>query len=440
MKSLLLIFLSSLLISCGENSENNPTEINYYKNIKPILDAKCNNCHKEGGIAPFALDNFKTVYKYRNSIKEAVEKRTMPPWQADPDVGEFKYNISLNQKQIDLISSWVKKGSLEGDSKNFGDPIKADLPKLSRVDLSLKMPKKYKPTKLLSDYRCFVLDWPNKTTKYVTGFDVIPGNKKIVHHVVIFLAQPQNAKKVMEYENSEKEPGYRCFGGITPEGETPVPINNVGGWAPGADGIDFPEGVGIEIKPGSKLVLQMHYTILKEGAEDQTKISLKIEDKVEKKAVYLPWFNLNWGLVKESMKIPSGKKEVTHEFISTIKESSVYNLLANGLDLSSGMKTYSANPHMHLLGKKVEMWIERDGKNIPIFKISNFDYKWQREYVYKNPILIKEKDKLGIRCTWDNDKASQPVIDGKRADPRDVYWGEGTFDEMCVLNIFVAAP
>src|SRR5262249_44799932 len=149
---------------------------------------------------------------------------------------------------------------------------------------------------------CFLVDWPATKPMYVTGFGVKADTPSIVHHVIAFLAPPQNVAEYQALDDSEPGPGYTCFGGPGGSGGF---TGWLGGWPPGAAGADFPEGTGIEVQPGSKVITQVHYnTFSAPPSPDQSSVLLKIDPTVNKKAFVLPFLDPGW-IKSGTMTIPA---------------------------------------------------------------------------------------------------------------------------------------
>lgn len=403
-----------------EPPESRNTKVTYHKDVRPILERRCTNCHKKGGIGPFTLDSYDKAFALRSAIKNAVQSRRMPPWHAGKDCQQYHGNVTLSDLQIQTIVDWVDGKAPEGDAADF-KPLPEDKQQrgLSRVDLSVKLPVAYVPKQKPDDYRCFIVDWPKKEKIFVTGYAVKPGNPKILHHVIAYLVEPKDVKAYAAIDAKDPGPGYTCFGG--PGGPR---TSWLGGWAPGGSNSDFPDGLGLEVKPGSKIVLQMHYNVLSDNPKpDQTTLDFKLEKSVKRPAAIIPFTNTMWTRHgSKLMHIPAGKKDVEHKFAFNI-----------GAFTSKDLVIYTANLHMHQLGKSAQLEIERaDGSKDCILKIPRWDFNWQRSYALTKPLHYKRGDKLSLRCTWDNTAANQPTINGKKSKPRDVYWGEGTGDEMCL--------
>ena len=408
------------------------TDLTYYADVKPIIDGRCVGCHTDGGIAPFPLTTYDEVNSLKSAVKDAVSNQIMPPYLAGDECTEYKHDTSLTDDQIATVVDWIDGGAPEGDPDNAGDPLPDKRAGLSRIDREVEMPTEYTPKKEPDDYRCFPIEWKGDETQYVTGFGVEPGRDEIVHHVIAYLAGPGLSDEVQQKVDSEEGPGYTCFGGpgVGNTGSATNSVEWLGAWAPGGDGMDFPDGTGIKIEPGSQIILQVHYnTLTADPAADRTKVLTTVDDEVETEAQFVPFANPQWLNNKQSMLIPAGSDSVSHSFSYDI--ASV---------VGSSLKIYDVFFHMHQLGKSGRMWIDKENGNSDcLLNIPRWDFNWQRGYRLKQPRTLEEGDELGIECEWDNSKSNQPVIDGERQSPTDVTWGEGTQDEMCLGVLYVTA-
>ncbi len=90
--------------------------VTFYKDVLPILEQRCQECHRPGEIAPMSFLTYADTRPWAKSIREAVLTRKMPPWLADPKYGHFANDRSLSQTQIDTLANWVDGGTAEGDS------------------------------------------------------------------------------------------------------------------------------------------------------------------------------------------------------------------------------------------------------------------------------------------------------------------------------------
>lgn len=427
------VLVASLILGAlacsGRGSQADPT---YHRDVKALVQSKCAGCHQAGGIAPFALTSLDDLLAHRDQVRSAVATRAMPPWPPAKGCAEYQADRSLSDAQIALITRWVDTGAPAG---NPAEGQSVEFPAgLSRVDLSLRMSAPYRPALTPDEYRCFVIDWPEQQTKYVTGFRANPGNKAIVHHVIAFLAGPANAAAYQRLADASP-PGYPCFGG--PGGP---PADWIGAWAPGGMGSDFPAGTGIKVQPGSKVILQVHYNIpTAPTVPDQTSIDLKLDASVAKEAVIVPWADPFWLEPYRRMIIPAGQPDVSYRF--SLDPTSFFSRLTQGV-IPSGApyQVYSAALHMHTRGTRAKLEIERaGGAKECVLEIPHWDFHWQGAYDLTQPKTARPNDRLALECHWDNTAANQPIVDGVRQPPRDLNWGEGTGDEMC-LGLFYVTP
>lgn len=429
MRSLALL-ASLMVLACG-SAKSTPT---YEKDVKPIMEARCVGCHAKGGIAPFELTTFEQVSAMKDAVRLAVESRRMPPYLAGEGCTDYADDQRLSAEQIAAIGSWAEAGAPRGTPTGSATTTEAKQESLPRVDLSLAMPVTYTPHASPDDYRCFVLDWPHQTDTYVTGFHVKPGNARVVHHVIAFLIQPDKTQAVVDLDANEAGPGYTCFGG---PGGSNASLGWLGSWAPGSKASMYPDGTGLLVKPGSKVVLQVHYNTAAapDGQrDDQTSVELALADSVQKRAWIMPWANPDW-VRRAQMPIPAGAKDVSHswaldptQFLGAITQQQ--------LPSGQGFRVYAAGFHQHLLGSSGRLEINRaDGTKECLLDVPRWDFHWQRNYRFAKTKLFKPGDTLGITCHWDNSPDNQPVVGGVTQAPRDANWGEGTADEMC-LGIF----
>ena len=440
---MIVLIAASLTSACHGGIEptvpaSGPT---WHQDVRPIVEARCANCHIAGGIGPFDLSSYAEIKKVGPLVAASTASRAMPPWHASKEQA-YHANPALTDTQIALIGDWVKAGMLKGDPKTPGAALSGSTSKLSRVDVTLTVPEPYVPQKKPDDYRCFLLDWPKDKAGYVTGLDVVPGQIGIVHHVAAFLLTPDALmadsalKTLTERDKKEAGPGYTCFGGPTGASDLVVPIQQIGQWVPGQQGSDFPVGTGIRVPPGSKVILQMHYNMdFVAATADQTVLKFRFDDEVERKAAFAPWLNPQW--VMGDMKIPAGEASVSHTMKGDPR--GFWKNFIGDVDVSQGFVIWGGLLHLHTLGASAKVHVLRaDGSEEVILNTPKYDFFWQRLYMLAKPITFHPGDELVVRCTWDNSEANQPLIDGKRKQVDEVNWGEGSMEEMCVANLFIS--
>ena len=416
----LSFLLIGTVMGCSDSSESDSGDttasgLSYYQDIKPILDAHCVDCHKEDGVGAFPLSTFEEVDVVRTAVAASMESGSMPPWKATDECNDYKYNTRVPQTQIDAVSDWVAQGAAEGRPDNEGERISGpDKALLSRVDHSISMRAPYVPTSSPDDYRCFLVDWPYETDQYVTGYSVVPNNDALVHHVITFIAEPDQVEQFEAADAAEDGEGWTCFGSPG-AGVSLGSIRWLGAWAPGGNRGDFPEGTGIPMDAGSKLVLQVHMNANEDNTEEaMVSMDVSVESEVEHPALIQPWTNPQW-VFGGQMPIPANSTDVTHQWGYVLPSRYAFTV-------------HSASLHMHTFGKTGRFFVEHaDGTETCLLNIDDWDFNWQRDYDFQAPIKLEAGDKLSVRCSWDNPTDEE------------LNWGEGTGDEMCLATMFVTS-
>lgn len=422
----------------GSEAEPEPAipTYTYWRDAKSIIDAKCAGCHQPDDIAPFPLVTYDDVEAVAAVLPASLQAQTMPPWPPAAGCQEYTHSRALDPDDQQVLLTWLDEGAPEGDPEQAppsdSEPDQPDFVS----SLSVPMPEPYTPTTEPDDYRCFPVAWPESDTRYITGYQVVPGNRSIVHHVIMFNASADLAEEVAQMDADDPGPGYTCFGGAGIQSQW------VGSWVPGSDASALPEGTGIQIEPGSVMIIQMHYnTLSSEPASDQTRIELALSDEVERPAVTLPFTNVQWITGSEPMHIPAGDPEVRHAFELPADNPFLRQRLGTlGLGPDDPFLVHSAGLHMHYLGTSGMLSVRRQsGHEDCLLQIDQWDFGWQGGYSLRDPLRVNAQDQLGISCTWDNSASNQPTVDGEILPPQDVHWGEGTTDEMCLGVLYVSA-
>lgn len=410
------------LIACG------PSGPSYHSDVAPLLEARCTNCHQKGGIAPFSLQTYEEAQPMAKAIVAAVASGRMPPWKAGPADVTYLRNPTITPDQLDTLKKWDEAGTPQGDKTAKKKEVAPIGGGIERVDLELAMPQPYTPLQSPDDYRCFVLQWPKTEPFFVTGFNAVPGVPEMAHHIALYLVPPDAAALPVQWDAEDATPGYTCFGG--PFGDRPqqFAVELINAWIPGYQGVKLPRNRGILVPPGATVVLQMHYNVQQGGPKpDQSKLQFTLEKTVEKRATYQPLLDVNW--VAGAMKIPGGQKGVLHQFVADPRD--FFKLLGSPLDNSKGFNIEAVMFHMHRLGTIGELYLEKaDKRRIKLINIPQYDFHWQLEYYFEEPVRFEPGDKLRVRCTFDNSQEKT----GQTA-PRDVNWGENSDQEMCVANL-----
>lgn len=409
-----------------------PPAPTYLNATKAIVDAKCAGCHSEGGIAPFPLTTHAEIALVSDLVRGAVESGVMPPWLAAKDCNSYSNDFSLSDADKATLLAWIDDGAPEGEptgttSQALSDPFEVAI----RYDEVFEAaPEAYLPDSN-DDYRCFAIAWPHEADKYITGFDMIPGDPANVHHVNVFLNPPPaeaDGVDFVQYDLEDPLPGF-SFG----RGDRVLSSALIGAWAPGASGVAYPEGTGQLVVPGSSITLEVHYAV-QSGIPDDSQLALELADAVERRGIGTPfwWFN-NWE--NGGMPIPAGEASVTHEM--TVDPSFELAVLAPWIT-SRNIEIHVAALHMHQLGSSGQIIVRSPIGDSCLVDIPAWDYHWQNAYELEEPVeLFLGEDELFLSCTWDNSAANQPYVDGVQQEPRDVNWGVKVSDEMCIGFLYM---
>ena len=381
----------------------------YSKEVSRIMQAKCQQCHREGDIAPFAFDSYDAVVRRASTIQSALATRRMPPWKPKDGFGEFRDSYQLTEDERTLLLNWLASGMPEGDPANLPEPLKnkSDWP-LGPPDAVLTVAKPYTPPVGADVYRCFVLPTDSSGAGYLSAIDVLPGARQVVHHVLMY----QDTEGVgVDLDGKDGAPGYPCFGGTGIQ----ISLSNLtaalGGWAPGQRTRFLPDGIGIQLKKNANIIIQVHYHPTGATAEDQTRIGLYYSKMpIQQRLFMVP-------VVNTGFKIPPGEEN--------FEVNAAFTVLPF-LD-AHAIWIY---PHMHLLGRdiKVDM-VNRDRSVTPIIWEDNWDFNWQGSYTFKDQIAVPSGSTLRLKCTFDN---STNNLRNPNSPPVPVGWGEQTTDEMCL--------
>ena len=414
---------SKVMSAHGERAER---KLTYYEDVKPIIDAKCTQCHVDGGIGPLPLTTFEEVDLVKELVALDVSQGKMPPWRANAALNFYVGERRLTPEQKDTIVRWVKQGGKEGNPDKEPPPPPAVERGLSRIDGTMQFEQPFTPSgKEVDEYRCVPLKWPYEETKYVTGLSVEPDRRDMVHHGVVYFVQPDGAAALLERDAETEEVGYPCTG-VTVGG---------GAWLtsyePGGYGQDFPGGLGFEVKPGSLFVVQMHYNTANGAFPDQSRLDYKVEDHVDRIGRVQLLMNPLW--IRGEMQIPAGEPDVMHAYAMQPVRSEAA--------ARDGLALYWVDLHMHVLGRSGVIGLVRaDGTREGLLDIPDWSFAWQETYILQKPVTLYAGDQLYVECHFDNSPEHQTMIDGQLPPPRDVNWGDHTSDEMCLGAVLLGPP
>lgn len=382
--------------------------ITFSNRVARIFQKNCQSCHHPGDIAPFSLMDFESARPYADAIRRATEERRMPPWKPVPGFGEFKDARVLSQEEIDVLAQWAHAGAPEGDPAEQPPPLEfTDGWVLGAPDLVISMPVEFTPDQTKEQYRCFTIPTGLTQDQFVAAVDIRPGNRRVVHHVLLFSDSMGFSQAL---DDAEEGPGYTCFGG---PGFLPD-FRFAGGWVPGLRARLSDEGTGMLLTSGGRMVMQVHYNPSGAPETDRTEVGIYFaRGRINKLIRVLP-------LINTDFVIPAG--EPRHRVTASFT-------IPRGLDVH----VVFIAPHMHLLGR--EMKVEAvllDGTTVPLIYINNWDFEWQGIYDYVKAVPLPGGTRVQLEAFYDNSASN---LRNPHSPPKDVTWGEATTDEMCIAFI-----
>ena len=331
---------------------------------------------------------------------------------------------------MEKFDEWVAGGmpAGEGEVKSF---TPRQLDKL-RADLTAKMTEAYTPNaSLTDDYRCFVLDLDFPTDTWVEGVDVTPGTPQ-VHHVLTYALRGSELAAAIKADTDDAGSGYACFGGPVPAGSAGSGAANVGSfpiqvgaWVPGFQAQPLPSGSAMLVPAGSRLIMQVHYnTDNGNPAPDETSLIMQTRASA-------PAFLFRTApIAQPKLNIKAGDPASQHSMTITNWSSSPTTLV-------------SVAGHMHNLGTNIRGSIlHTSNKEECLLDIPDWDFQWQMEYRFPQSsyAMVQPGDSVQLECIYDNSAENQPVVGGVQQQPKDVAWGEGTLDEMCLMYLGIITP
>ena len=363
--------------------------ISYEKAVAPILEAKCVECHQTGGIGPFAMTDYGTVKTFSGMIREVIRTDRMPPWHSDDKIGAFQHNKSLTSDEITTLVHWIEAGAPRGAG---GDPLataKHVAPEwpLGKPDLVVDIPAYQLPASGVVDYQYPFVSQVVPEGKWLKASTIKGGARQGVHHVLTgVVSNPPKDGKVTTAQ----------WGA------------SVGGYAVGSESVRMPDDVGTYIPKGAGIGFQMHYTPFGKEAVDQSKIALYFYKDAEK-----PKLMMRQSVVIDTT-IDIPPNEARHHEIAYLK-------------FPHDALLYSVFPHAHYRGIYTDVYLQTpDGKQTELMATPRYDFNWQREYEFSEPVRVPAGSKLVAHYVYDNSA-------GNRANPdpsTHVLWGEQSHEEM----------
>ncbi|MFK7735827.1 MAG: redoxin domain-containing protein [Pirellulaceae bacterium] len=371
----------------GRIKKSEPTgNITFSRDVAPIFNARCVECHRSGEIGPFTLTSYEDVQGWEDTILEVIDDQRMPPWNANPKYGHFANDARLSEKEIQTLRKWVANGMPEGDPADLpAPPVFEDGWKIPEPDEVFTMDDKPfdVPEGGVVDYQRFVVDPGWDEDKYIYAAEARPQNREVVHHILVY---------------------------IIPKGARRLNLKEVlVGYAPGSLPIHYKDGLAIKIPAGSKFVFEMHYTPNGTAQTDLSYAGVCFADEADVNRVVRGEI-----AIEPELKIPPNE--------SSHVEKAGHRMRSDGLLISM-------TPHMHLRGKAFQYEaFYPDGSSEILLDVPRYDFNWQLKYILQEPKLMPRGTRIVCTATYDNSEDNMVNPNPKKW----VRWGDQSYDEMMI--------
>jgi len=401
---------------------SNPSAVTFNKQVLPLLQTRCQNCHRPGEAAPFSMLTYKDARPWAKAMKEAVLTKKMPPWFADPAFGHFSNDRRLAPEEVNTLVSWVDQGALEGDPKDAPQPLEFHEGwTIGKPDVVFEMPVEYTvPATGTIEYTYFLLPKVFSEDKWIEKIEVRPGARSVVHHVVM-VSRPPGSKWLEEMKprvawvpTKEKDEKREADTG---EGAFLLgDIEMVSVYVPGGLAYQTGPGQARLMKAGSDLIFQMHYTASGKQTVDRTRVGIVFAKERPRERV------VNTFIMNTRFRIPPGAADqVVDARVTVHEDATLLNLF----------------PHMHFRGKAFEYQAKYPtGETETLLSVPKYNFNWQLTYQLEQPLNLPKGTVLTAIAHYDNSPNNPYNPDPKS----EVYWGDQSWEEMLAGFVDFAIP
>lgn len=383
--------------------EDRTNIVTFSKDVAPIFQNRCEECHRAGGVAPMPLATFEEARPWARAIREKVVSRQMPPFHATGAVGRYVNDPRLTDAEIATIRDWIDGGAKPGASRDLPPRREwKDDWSFGQPDLVVSHPRPFSLAKNEKDlYVFFIFDHVFSEDTWISAIQVRPGVAKVVHHANVHLVPPAFKAPAEGYIAGDFDPSAR--GTIM-----------ISGWVPGSNTVRLSEGTSVRIPKGMRLGIQIHYAPTDKGFDDKTAVGVYFAN----------------GVVNKNLRLLFGDRKDL-----VIEPGQVTEFVArNTFQTDAVIKFFHI--HMHLRGKSYVMKLRYpDGREETAIEVQNYDFNWQRTYILKEPMRVPKGTTVEYIGGYDNSARNKFNPDPNQT----VRWGEFTKDEMMQGRIFYEA-
>jgi hypothetical protein len=405
----------------------------FTRDVAPIFYKSCVSCHHPGEIAPMSLLDYKTARPWAKAIRDAVVRRKMPPWFADPRYGHFSNDPRLSENEIETIKAWADGGAAEGNPDDVpARPTFTEGWHFGKPDLAIDIGQDFLVPAGRDLYADFVV--PTNLTEgvWIRAAQVLPGNRKLVHHVHVYVvtSEARAAAGSIGRSTPTLTDFMEVANGLSKVRDDAPVIDDAcrgGGGLPTMAGFEegslatmlpgkgpdlydvFGDGSTAKYVPaGAKLRFQIHYAKVDRADTDRTSAGLYLAAK--------PPAN------------PLKRVDVRNRFF-LIPAGAPQHEVKRCYDAEQDRWLVAITPHMHYRGKDATYELENaDGRREILLKVPVYNFEWQLQYRFKEPVFVKKGSRMVVTFHYDN-SANNPA----NPDPsKPVRWGDRSEDEMMV--------
>jgi hypothetical protein len=393
--------------------------VTFNKEVLPILQQKCQTCHRPGEIGPMSFLTYESTRPWAKAIKAAVSLRKMPPWFADSRFGHFANEKRLSDSEIQTLVSWVDSNAPEGDAKDKPAPRTFRDGWNIRPDVVFQLPKPLKvPARKTVEYTYVAVSAPFKEDTWVLAGEIRPTNRAIVHHIIANV-RPKGSKWMTQAQLGAEPyaPGpTRNEDLIKANGGDFSVLNNefLVGYVPGMEAQRFDIDNSAKLIPaGADLVFELHYTATGKDEEDQAMVGLELA-KAPPRRLFLSITAAQTNLTIAPGDSNAGAK-------ATLKFGQPVDFVY-------------MQPHMHLRGKDMKIDAHYPtGEQETLLDVPHYDFNWQIVYYETTPLHFPKGTMLELTAHWDNSLNNKWNPDPKAT----VHWGDQSWQEMLAAPMAV---
>jgi mono/diheme cytochrome c family protein len=393
--------LASPALAAGQGQPQG--QITFAKDIAPILQRTCQNCHRpNGGVAPMALTTYEEVRPWARAIKLRTSLREMPPWFIEKNVGiqKFKDDISLSDEEIAKIGTWVDSGAPQGNPADMPPPRQfadSNVWSIGTPDLIVSSPLITVKAEGSDFHDPYLGASPTGLTKdrwiaAIEAREFRPGEKKrspgrpgggndyfVIHH--------QNIGSSPLNQREDGTPDRGVFTDYTYE--------------VGQNALFFPADLGVKLPAGSSIHFNSSH---QHSIGKEVKVHVQIAFKFHPEG-YTPKFpqgltRLRTGGLGGELDISGNQDNVRFDKIFAIDKPA---------------RMVNFEPHLHASGKRMCVEAIYPNGTQEMLNCAGYNHAWVKSYSYDDDVapLLPAGTILHVIGWYDNTAKNPRVVDSR---------------------------